>query len=274
MDTYSASSLQLKTRDDQSRIREIYEIADKALAKAIATGENSLVQAGDDMNATYRLFYNYCQRNFGVTSQEMMFQLAQYGTTTNSSFGVYNGQPGCRGGLYGARKILQTRLPSYYLSFDENDNRRDVSCTNYSITFLRENNADADWTHIATGYDAILPGKFRIEWCQEPAAAAKRNIDIPVLRYADVLLMYAETQNFLNNGPTEAAKNALKQVRDRAGVGHLDIPSTQDEFLKALIQERKWEFADEFLLRSDLIRTNMLDSEPPAEQEGYDRSGQ
>ena len=36
----------------------------------------------------------------------------------------------------------------------------------------------------------------------------QRNLDIPIFRYADVLLMYAETQNYLNNGPTQAAKNA------------------------------------------------------------------
>lgn len=35
------------------------------------------------------------------------------------------------------------------------------------------------------------------------------------MRYADVLLMFAEAENELN-GPTDAAKNALKQVRERA----------------------------------------------------------
>ncbi len=80
-----------------------------------------------------------------------------------------------------------------------------------------------------------------------------------MLRYSDVLLMYAETQNFLNNGPSAAAKSALKEVRERAGIGDLPIPDGQDAFLEAVMQERQWELADEFVLRTDLVRTNLLD---------------
>lgn len=46
---------------------------------------------------------------------------------------------------YGSRKAMQFMLPTYYLSFDENDTRRDVSCTSYSVYFL---NKGACWlTH-------------------------------------------------------------------------------------------------------------------------------
>ncbi len=112
-----------------------------------------------------------------------------------------------------------------------------------------------------------MGGKFRIQWSVEPAAASQRNIDVPVLRYSDVLLMYAETQNFLNGGPTSAAISALQQVRNRAGIGSMDIPTTESDFLEAVMQERKWELADEFVLRSDLIRTNLLDSHIKQAQE-------
>lgn len=37
--------------------------------------------------------------------------------------------------------------------------------------------------------------------------------------------MYAETENYLNNGPTPEAEAALKEVRTRAGVGELPIPT-------------------------------------------------
>lgn len=57
----------------------------------------------------------------------------------------------------------------------------------------------------------------------EPQAASQRNINIPLIRYSDVLLMYAETENYLNNGPTPEAEAALKEVRTRAGVGELPI---------------------------------------------------
>lgn len=106
-----------------------------------------------------------------------------------------------------------------------------------------------------------MSGKFRLSWCVEPQDASKRNLNIPILRYADVLLMYAEAENFLNNGPTSEAKNALKEVRERAGIADMEIPSTQTAFDDALAQERKWEFATEFMLRTDLIRMGRLAKE-------------
>ena len=98
-------------------------------------------------------------------------------------------------------------------------------------------------------------------WGIAPQSASERNLNIPIIRYADVLLMYAETQNYLNNGPTAAGTAALMQVRNRAGIGSLAAPTSQQAFEDALVQERKWEFAGEFNLRTDLIRMNRIASE-------------
>lgn len=258
LETLDPSSLQLRRRADEAKVREFYQIADDALAKIIQRGENSLLQASNGMSGYQTLWFNYCQRNFGVTNPEMLWQMAELGTTTNCNFGVYNGQPGSTGGAFGQRKTLQCKLPTYYLSFDPKDTRRDVNCTSYTINFSGTKE-EGPWVHTGTTYSSIMSGKFRIQWCTEPAAAAKRNVDIPMLRYADVLLMYAETQNFLHNGPTAAAIDALRQVRQRAGIGDMAIPTGQEAFLDAVMQERKWELADEFTLRTDLIRTDLLD---------------
>lgn len=258
LETNDPSTLRMARRDDEARVKELYTIADEALLAVINQGENDLVKEANGMSAFQNLFYNYCQRNFDVTSTEMMWQQACLGTTTNSSFGVYNAQPGSTGGLYGGRKTLQCKLPSYYLSFDENDNRRDVTCCNYTITFKNANNIDDEWANVGTTYSSVMGGKFRIQWATSPAAASQRNLDIPILRYADILLMYAETQNYLNS--PSAGEPYLKLVRQRAGIGDKAIDtSSKEAFLDELMQERKWEFADEFLLRSDLIRTDLLD---------------
>ncbi|MFC3158963.1 RagB/SusD family nutrient uptake outer membrane protein [Chryseobacterium arachidis] len=190
----------------------------------------------------------------------MLWHIAEYGPNTNSAFGVY-AHPGSRGGTYGSRKALQFILPSYYLSFNQLDKRRDVACTSYSIYFLNTGAASDTWVDVGTTYSCIMPGKFRISWCVEPQAADARNLNIPIIRYADVLLMYAETQNYLNGGPTAAGIAALQQVRNRAGIGSMAIPSGQQAFEDALVQERKWEFSDEFMLRTDLIRMNRIASE-------------
>ena len=44
-------------------------------------------------------------------------------------------------------------------------------------------------------------------------------------------------------------------------MGELPIPTDQQGFEDALVQERKWEFAGEFTLRSDLIRMGRLAKE-------------
>ena len=261
LETNDPATLKMARRDDATRVKELYQIADNACFQIINHGSNSLVQAHEDMSGFQYLWYNHCQRNFAATNTEILWETAQYGDVTNSQFTTY-AQPGSRGGKYGSLKAMQFMLPTYYLSFNPKDTRRDVSCTSYSIYFLEKGSANDTWVDVGTTYSCIMPGKFRLSWCVAPQSNTQRNLDIPIFRYADVLLMYAETQNYLNNGPTQAAKNALQEVRNRAGVGEeLTIPNEQEAFDDAIIQERKWEFATEFTLRTDLIRMNRLAKE-------------
>ena len=261
LETNDPATLKMARRDDATRVKELYQIADNACFQIINHGSNSLVQAHEDMSGFQYLWYNHCQRNFAATNTEILWETAQYGDVTNSQFTTY-AQPGSRGGKYGSLKAMQFMLPTYYLSFNPKDTRRDVSCTSYSIYFLEKGSANDTWVDVGTTYSCIMPGKFRLSWCVAPQSNKQRNLDIPIFRYADVLLMYAETQNYLNNGPTQAAKNALQVVRNRAGVGEeLTIPNEQEAFDDAIVQERKWEFATEFTLRTDLIRMNRLTKE-------------
>lgn len=261
LETNDPATLKMARRDDATRVKELYQIADNACFQIINHGSNSLVQAHEDMSGFQYLWYNHCQRNFAATNTEILWETAQYGDVTNSQFTTY-AQPGSRGGKYGSLKAMQFMLPTYYLSFNPKDTRRDVSCTSYSIYFLKKGSANDTWVDVGTTYSCIMPGKFRLSWCVAPQSNKQRNLDIPIFRYADVLLMYAETQNYLNNGPTQTAKNALQEVRNRAGVGEeLTIPNEQEAFDDAIVQERKWEFATEFTLRTDLIRMNRLAKE-------------
>lgn len=261
LETNAPATLKMARRDDATRVKELYQIADNACFQIINHGSNSLVQAHEDMSGFQYLWYNHCQRNFAATNTEILWETAQYGDVTNSQFTTY-AQPGSRGGKYGSLKAMQFMLPTYYLSFNPKDTRRDVSCTSYSIYFLKKGSANDTWVDVGTTYSCIMPGKFRLSWCVAPQSNKQRNLDIPIFRYADVLLMYAEAQNYLNNGPTQTAKNALQEVRNRAGVGEeLTIPNEQEAFDDAIVQERKWEFATEFTLRTDLIRMNRLAKE-------------
>lgn len=88
-----------------------------------------------------------------------------------------------------------------------------------------------------------------------------------MLRFADVLLMYAETENEIHNGPTGAARNALMQVRARAFsdtdyntkvVNYVNNLSGKEAFFDALQKERMLEFGGEGIRKYDLIRWNLL----------------
>ena len=76
----------------------------------------------------------------------------------------------------------------------------------------------------------------------------------PVIRYAEVLLSYAEAENEIN-GPTTSAVDAVKLITDRAGV---TIPasatSTKEAFRTYLLEERGRELFCEGQRRQDLIR--------------------
>lgn len=81
--------------------------------------------------------------------------------------------------------------------------------------------------------------------------------DVPVIRYADILLSRAEALNELS-GPAQEALDLINQVRTRAGIGNLTLAdATGKEVLRDLIlRERAWEFYSEGLRREDLLRHN------------------
>jgi len=79
--------------------------------------------------------------------------------------------------------------------------------------------------------------------------------DVPIIRYADILLTRAEALNELN-GPTTECFSLINQVRERAGIAGLTLADapTKDAFRDAILRERGWEFVAEGKRREDLIR--------------------
>jgi hypothetical protein len=79
--------------------------------------------------------------------------------------------------------------------------------------------------------------------------------DVPIIRYADILLTRAEALNELN-GPTTECFSLINQVRTRAGIPNLTLTDagTKDIFRDAILRERGWEFVGEGKRREDLIR--------------------
>jgi starch-binding outer membrane protein, SusD/RagB family len=81
------------------------------------------------------------------------------------------------------------------------------------------------------------------------------SVNTPVLRYSDVLLLYAEA-----SGPTPEGYAAINQVRGRAGIGDLTPGLSVEAFRAAVIQERSWELAFEGNRLFDLRRTHQMET--------------
>lgn len=99
------------------------------------------------------------------------------------------------------------------------------------------------------------PGKF-----DTPATNNETSSDFPVLRCADVMLMYAEALNELSQSPTQGALDALNAVRNNAGLPDKELSDfvSKESLRKAIHKERRLELALECDRWFDIVRTNIF----------------
>lgn len=120
--------------------------------------------------------------------------------------------------------------------------------------------ASGDLQTDMTGTAVYLHRKFVAEGNSEIPATGGRNaqpINFPLIRYADVLLMWAEALN--EEGQTNAAIPLVNQVRARAGVALLNsnLATTvtgQDDLRQRIRNERRVEFINEGINYFDELR--------------------
>lgn len=97
------------------------------------------------------------------------------------------------------------------------------------------------------GYVLPGPGFFKMaEFDGTIGGNAEERPNKVLLRYADVLLMYAEAANEVNNGPTTEAYNFVNMVRQRAGIGPLKENLPYQAFKDSVFIQRRKEFVVEF----------------------------
>jgi starch-binding outer membrane protein, SusD/RagB family len=115
------------------------------------------------------------------------------------------------------------------------------------------------------GPNTIINGKYRDSQAISNRGAGN---DIPVYRYAEVLLLYAEASSQASGGPSADAVAAVNQVRRRAfGLSPL-LPAEVDvseadftaaSFLDFILMERAYEFQFEGKRWLDLKRTGLAE---------------
>ena len=232
-----------------------YRIAKQETAEIMSSGQHAL-------NPSYKALWKnqVCAHAKADPDGELMFQASAAGLTgvADTKLGYYNGP---RVNNLGNNSI--NPLPSYLYLFDSTDLRRDVTiCAYYTAT---------NGTRTGQVITNLTDGKYRRDWISNPVISPTDAIQYfglkwQILRYADVVLMFAEAENELN-GPTADAYNAINMVR-RRGYGKpiatpdatVDIPAglTKADFFKYIVRERSLELGGEGIRKFDLIRWNLL----------------
>ncbi|MBL0234892.1 MAG: RagB/SusD family nutrient uptake outer membrane protein [Chitinophagaceae bacterium] len=232
-----------------------YQIARQECLDIMNSGQHSL-------NPSFRSLWKD-QVNARVASDpngELMFQASAIGGSApeDTKLGYYNGP---RVNNFGNSSV--NPLPTFVYLFDSTDLRRDVTICFYFTNL--------NGTRAGQQISNLTDGKYRRDWITNPVVSPTDAVQYfslkwQILRYADVLLMYAEAENEIN-GPTASAYNAINQVR-RRGFGKpintvdvtVDIPAalSKDDFFKYLVRERALELAGEGIRKYDLIRWNLL----------------
>jgi starch-binding outer membrane protein, SusD/RagB family len=190
---------------------------------------------------------------------EIIFEVGAGGGNGNSDsrMGNYDGPVLNNASRYGAGGGGITILPNYFYAFDSVDTRRDVTITWHEVPNATNVKSVRRITELNTG-------KYRRDWRVPllPGTVLNVGYNWVVIRFSDVLLMYAEAVNEINGAPTAQAISAFEEVRKRAYRGNETkigaTPTDKAGFFEAVANERYLEFGHEGIRKYDLLRWGLL----------------
>jgi hypothetical protein len=240
-------------------------------------------------NGYHSLFPSYYQffknNSAGIlSSQESLFEVAFYTPTSAKedagNWGAGIGPLTDQASKYGRANAYFRVLPEWDEWYEATDIRRVTSICKYNVTAI----SDSSVTGLSKY--SYYPGKWRRQWMPYPAKDPNNtDVNFCLLRYADVILMYAEALNEV--GRTSEAIDALNIVRARSNATLLSqdfsnyttlyqpknkvnnvltpkllpfIPDadSQGKFRTALYWERAYELCYEGTRKYDLLRWGVL----------------
>ncbi len=165
-------------------------------------------------------------------------------------------------------------VPTFMFDFENGDKRRDVTVCPFQweydngsgvssdpSCFPGSETADKKLYQKFQDVSSLYLGKYRVEWMVREWDSNEDAIDMPVLRYADVLLMFAEAAigSVEGNAPADlcglSAQEQFDKVRLRAGLA--SKPLNMDNLMK----ERAFELCGENIRKYDLMRWGKLKSQ-------------
>lgn len=272
-----------------------YPVQDKSKWEEAANTAKVLIESKQHslLNDFEKLWLNTCNGIWDPA--ESLIEISFYSTTASGGssdacgrIGKWNGVKttviaGERGSSAGNVKVIHPFVLKWrakdlaeneeYDPATVKDKRLNISVANYQYnptqTLYTKGKSDTNESALTNDKDPAkknkekqnyTPAKWDIEkyviYQSKLINNDKSNVNWYFLRYADVLLLYAEALNEWKGNPTTEAYNAINEVRRRAyGNNEHDLKGlSPDQFRKAVQDERAYELAFEGHRRLDLIR--------------------
>ena len=159
------------------------------------------------------------------------------------------------------KSITESPLYNPATPYANRDPRMDISIKIPGETWVNPTN-NTPWTGSYTSFTGFLVQKY-VDLSRAPftnATATQTDQNYIHLRYADILLMFAEAKNEVS-GPDESVYNAIDAVRGRTGIAMPPTDrvkyNTRESLRDYIRHERRVEFAFEGQRYNDLKRWNI-----------------
>ncbi len=274
----SSYSVQFNIKDADSR-KALYQEALNACGEVIAHyGDNKLKTSFDGV------FKDICQDKISFTDTEWLWAMP-FADGARGQFLNYNcpkssdALKSLVNNTAGSTNSVQMIVPTFIYDFEAGDTRKWVTVAPFSWvadnaegvavdvakrksifagSFLTDNATEKVLYQKNVYINKAYLGKYRIEWMSRTRTNNDDGIDYPVMRYADILLMFAEAAIGGISGDVPSNNTVLNpqvqfnKVRARSGLAGKTL--TMDNIIK----ERAFEFCGEYIRKYDLERWGKL----------------
>ncbi|WP_300600615.1 RagB/SusD family nutrient uptake outer membrane protein [Niabella sp.] len=185
------------------------------------------VGAGHSLNPSYsNIFITLAQDKYDI--KENLWEAEFYGNNSDpatmafsewTNIGYINGPSSAAGSATGTGAAYMNITAKFYNAFEDGDLRKWWSIAHFSYVNSAVNGQKLLNAVPATERDKwyLYPAKWRREYEAIPRGSSVVSAtNMPIIRYSDILLMFAEADNEINGAPTADAIAAVNLVRRRA----------------------------------------------------------
>lgn len=191
-----------------------------------------------------------------VYNKEIIWDVEFVSSGNASNFPGFFGAAGGAVATLGSGNDGANYNKEYIATYNVNDTRYVWDVANYKYT------SASPWTKVPLT-DPNSFGMAKYQKIPQTTYSSAFPTNFPLIRLADIKLLYAEAINEANGGPNTVAYQQINAVRYRArptahktdGTVLPDLSGlSQSQFRDAIMQERGWELTVEGIRRFDLIR--------------------